>query len=39
VTMRPLMMLPSVMHTTSGVMTSPASCGDIPKPPWNSSGA
>ncbi|KGD21636.1 hypothetical protein DP42_4546 [Burkholderia pseudomallei] len=36
---RPFMMLPIVMNTTSGVMTTPACCGDIPKPPWNSSGA
>ncbi|MDR8763947.1 hypothetical protein FEP90_05673 [Burkholderia multivorans] len=39
VTTRPFMMLPIVMNTTRGVITSPASFGDIPKPPWNSSGA
>ncbi len=39
VTMRPFRMLPMVMNTTSGVITTPASLGDMPKPPWNSSGA
>ena len=39
VTTRPFMMLPIVMNTTSGVITIPASFGDIPNPPWNSSGA
>lgn len=38
-TMRPFAILPIVMNTTSGVMTSPASFGDMPKPPWNSNGA
>ena len=37
--MRPFAILPIVMNTTSGVIISPASFGDMPKPPWNSSGA
>ena len=38
-TMRPFAILPIVMNTTSGVMTTPASFGVMPNPPWNSSGA